>query len=427
MLSLRIPEISATSGDMNDGVFIGSINSINPTAVLMGESLVTISQVLRKAVTSSGATWQDFTTAATDATTGDFSPFGAVSDMSAGDAFYFRTLDNVDVHSLYVQIATAGVGSWTLGLQEWNTATESWEDVTGLVDNSNGFKAGVGVYQISYTGGAEGLVRLDDVSSKYIWHRLVLKTFTSASTAPVLSRIWTADNVLKYKNITTAHISTDFSSLPSEILPRINDCLIMVYPNLALGEDVVITRSASTNYTTTMYYLASDNTYKLLTGVSDESNMYQISASVTERKRRWTMPTDWVSKSITDKDGTVWTGYIACMRITAISVEGPVAPAQVNCKVRAFGNANTDGVQIFTATTVKAVSIPRIGLPSTTATVIQLLNLTTGQGSSLTIPANTISSLNADITDIVYAVNDKLGMAYQSGNILKDVEIILQT
>lgn len=426
MINLHIPEISNTAGINSDGVFVGSINQVNPIAVLMGETLVTISQVLRKAVTASGATWQDFTTAATDATTSDFAPFGAASDMSVGDAFYFRTLNNEDVHSIYIQLATAGIGNWNLKLQEWNTTTEAWEDVTGLVDNSNGLKASAGIYQISYTSGAEGNVRLDDTSPKYIWHRLVLKTFTSATTAPILSRIWTANDVLKYRDVTVAHTSTNFSSLPSEILPRINDCLIMVYPNLTMGEDIVITRSASMNYTTTMFYLASDNVYKTLSGVSDESNMYQIAASTTERKRRWTMPSDWVSKSITDKDGVVHTGYIVCMRITAVSVEGPVAPPQITCKVRCFGENNTDGVKMFSSTTVKAVSISRIGIPTTTATVIQLLNLTTGKGSSLTIPANTVSSLNVDIDDITYAINDKLGISFLSGGTIKDCEVLLQ-
>lgn len=91
MISLQISEISASAGINNDGIFIGSVNPVNPAAVLMGETLVSISQVLRKAVTATGATWQDFTTEATNATTGDFSPFGTASDMSTGDAFYFRT------------------------------------------------------------------------------------------------------------------------------------------------------------------------------------------------------------------------------------------------------------------------------------------------------------------------------------------------
>lgn len=60
MISLRIPEISASAGDLSDGVFVGTINPVNPTAVLLGETLVAISQVLRKAVTASAgyAAWK---------------------------------------------------------------------------------------------------------------------------------------------------------------------------------------------------------------------------------------------------------------------------------------------------------------------------------------------------------------------------------
>lgn len=133
-----IPAISPTAGDLNDGSLIGSINQSNPTAVLMGESLISIAQVLRKDITLTGSTLTDVTTAATDSTTGDFNPFGTSATMSLGDAFYFRTLNNIDTHVLYAQVSTQGVGTWTMSLQEWNATTDQWETVTGLLDTSSG-------------------------------------------------------------------------------------------------------------------------------------------------------------------------------------------------------------------------------------------------------------------------------------------------
>lgn len=423
MFSLSIPILGPTAGPGNDGVVVGSVAQSTPTAVLLGESLVSIAQVLRKDITATGTTWADLTIAATDATTGDFSPFGAVANMSLGDSSYVRTLNDEDTHHFYAQIAVPGVGTWTMGLQEWNETTDTWETVTGLVDASNGFKAAVGVHKLSYTSGAEGRVRLDDASPKYVWHRFTLTAFTSATTAPVLSRIWSAKDTLSYKNVTTAHTSTDFSSLPADILPRIGDCLLTVHPGPSYGEDSIITRSASANYTTEQHYLATDNTYKPLADVSDETNMYRVAPSATERKARWTAPSDWSSKSITDKDGVVHTGFITCMRITAIATEGPVQPPQVNCKTRSFGDANTTGIEVYTATSIKAVSISRIGMPSATAVVAQLLNMSTGKGSSFTIPANA-TSVNVDIADLPLAIGNRWGLSHVSGGTIQDVSML---
>lgn len=151
MFNQQIPLLGATAGPGNDGVVIGSVEQSVPTAVLLGESLVTIAQVLRKDITATGAIWANLTTVATDALTGDFQPFGAVANMSVGDSFYVRTLNDEDTHHFYAQIATPGVGTWSLSLEEWNETTDAWEAVTGLVDDSNGFRAAAGVHKISYT------------------------------------------------------------------------------------------------------------------------------------------------------------------------------------------------------------------------------------------------------------------------------------
>lgn len=86
MFNFIIPEISQTAGVLNDGSLIGAISQSNPTAVLMGESLIIISQVLRKDVTTTGSTFTDVTTAATDATTGDFNPFGTNAEPAFSSA-----------------------------------------------------------------------------------------------------------------------------------------------------------------------------------------------------------------------------------------------------------------------------------------------------------------------------------------------------
>lgn len=67
MFSLSIPILGPTAGPGNDGVVVGTVAQSTPTAVLLGESLVSIAQVLRKDITATGTTWADLTIAATDA------------------------------------------------------------------------------------------------------------------------------------------------------------------------------------------------------------------------------------------------------------------------------------------------------------------------------------------------------------------------
>lgn len=424
MITHFLPLISSTAGDLSDGSIIGSVNQSNPVAVLMGESLINIAQVLVKDVTPTGSTLTDVTTAATNATTGDFNPFGSVSTMSLGDAFYFRTANNVDTHVFYAQISTAGVGTWTMDVQEYNTTTDAWQSVAGLVDASNGFRAGVGTYKISYTSGAEGLVRLDDSSPKYDWHKVVLTGFTSASTAPVLSRIWCADTSVSYRNLTTAYTTGNYSSVPAEMLPRIGDCLQFVCPGITMGLDVTVAAAESSNFTTRWEYINASGVSVALSGVSDPSNGFTVTGA---NNIRWSVPSDWGQQSVTDSNNNVQTGYIVCKRITAIGTEGPVAPVHATSFVRSFGNATTSGVQVFSATTIKAVTIGEpLTITGTGAVTLNLSNLTTGTSSSIAIPATPTWPLNIDTPDLVLAVNDKYGLFYASGSrSFNSVELIL--
>lgn len=424
MITHFLPLISSTSGSLNDGSILGEVSQSNPTAVLMGESLVTIAQVLVKDVTATGSTLTDVTTAATNATTGDFNPFGSLSTMSLGDAFYFRTPAGVDTHVFYAQVPTAGVGTWTMDVQEYNTTTDAWQSVTGLVDNSNGFKAGTGVYKISYTSGTEGLVRLDDSSPKYVWHKVVLTAFTSASVAPVLSRIWAADTAVSYRNLTVPYTTGVFTTIPAEMLPRIGDCLQFVCPGITMGLDVVVATAESSNFTGQWQYINASGAYVALSGVSDPSNGLTTTGT---HNIRWTVPADWGVQSITDSNNNVQTGYILCKRITAIGTEGPVAPVHATSFVRSFGASTTSGIQVFSATTIRAVTLGEpLTITGTGAVSLNLSNLTTGTSVAIAIPASPTWPLNIDTVDLALAANDKYGLFYASGTrSFNSVEMIL--
>lgn len=46
MITLLLANIGPTSGEMEDGFFIGGVNKSNPVAVLMGDSLVNIEPIV---------------------------------------------------------------------------------------------------------------------------------------------------------------------------------------------------------------------------------------------------------------------------------------------------------------------------------------------------------------------------------------------
>lgn len=432
MLDLQIPIFSSVAGDSNDGIVVGKISQSSMVAVLSGSALVSIAQVLRKDVTSTGVLWTDVTTAATDAVTGDFSPFGTTTTMSNGDAFYVRTTNDVDTHAIYAQISTAGAGSWGMTVKEWNELTSTWEIVTGLVDTSNAFRNATGVYKISYTSGAEGRIRLDDTSPIYKWHKIELINFVSATTAPVLSRIWMADTAIKLTNVTASYTSSpaDFSSLPSEELPVIGNYNLIVHPGIPIGEEVTITTPRSANYSCIWEYLATDGTYKSITITSDPSNNYTAIAGTY--KIRWTPASDWTSKTVTDSNNSSYTGWVLRCRITAITTEGPVTPPHIQAKSRSLGAGLAEGVYHYVAKTYSGISLFEAGVPSASTVSINILNSDTGATQTVTIPINTSSSVNLASGRIDFTTNLSIGvgqsllMMHSGGGTLQDVKMKMQ-
>ena len=423
--STNIAELSARAGQAGDGVVRGRITPQIPIAYLYGSSLITISQVLKKDITPTGLTWVDVTTAATDSITGDFTPFGSISTMSNGDAFYFRTQNDVDTHIIYAQIDVAGVGSWDLSAKEWSVAQDAWVEVTGLVDASNSFRNGPGVYRISYTSGSEGKVRLDDTHPTYVWHKIELINFVSVSVAPVLSRIWTADSAMSLTDITSVETST-FAALPAEELPAVGNYSVLIHPGPPIGRNDTITRSRSTNYTCIYEYLATNGSWKPIPSIIDQSNDWKAAPGIYQT--RWSLPNDWTSNSITDNAGVAHVGWVERCRIITVILEGPVLPPQAISRSVSFGSNNAEGVYHQTTTTYTALTYD-LAVPSSTDVNISLYAASTGNGSTVIIPANSRSSsslsngrLNCSIT---IAAGDGLIISHGGGGIIQDMEVRL--
>lgn len=203
MFSRRFPELSATCGQRGDGIPLGAVDDSELVAAVLVDKIIPIEKVLREDVTPTGRTLVDITTAATDVAAGDFQPFGTLATMGLDDAFYFYVPDGKECDTMHVAIATPGVGTWTIGLQEWDTAAESWLDMPISLDDSNAFRAAVGVHKIKWTHTKNGMLKLHHTdAAKHAWHRLYIKTFTSASTAPVLSRLWAEAVVVNRQDMT---------------------------------------------------------------------------------------------------------------------------------------------------------------------------------------------------------------------------------
>ena len=389
---LSIPVISPTSGPNQDGLLLGRINSSDLVAAALVAKVIPIQAVKREDLTATGSAMVDVTTAATDAAAGDFQPFGTTAQMSLGDSFYFYVADGKECDKLHVQIATPGVGTYTIGIQEWDATAEAWVDMADTVDNSNNFKAAAGVYIISWTHSKKGALKLHHTdTAKHVWHRVYLKTFTSASTAPVISRLWAEDVNVVYTDMTAQANSGNWTGFASEFLPTVNAYSIWVHPGPPMGSDVNVTTAAPTAYTTTREYYATDGVWKPVPNFVDPSNDYRVTGT---HRIRWSRPADWTSKSLTI-DGTTLTGWVERRRIVAISTPGPVMLHQTQTDSRALGAANAQGIRVG-AGTYNYVTFSAGANTATVVTVVELINVDTGAGSTISIPVEVTEA--SDIT-----------------------------
>ena len=429
MINLNLSFVSPSAGRNNDGVLRGRINPSQFIASFLASKIIPVMQVLREDISTNGTTLVDVTTAATDSTANDFAPFNTTVTMSDGDSFYFRTQNDADVQSFFVQVATQGVGTWSIDVQEWNTTTEAWESVAGLVDGSNGFRNALGVYRISYSSGAEGKVRLTaNQSTKFLWHRVVLKNPTVITTAPILSRIWVLGKVFNFTDISSATNSSNWVVLPTEILPVVNDFYcIFVHPGPPIGMDANVVQAESANFTTTKQYLASDNSWKSIPDLVDPSNMFH---TLGNAKIRWSRPSDWTSMTQTI-NGVAYTGYFERCIVTAIAVQGAVAPARISASSRALGEGNAIGI-VLTAQTLNYATFTIGSNNATVGTVFSLMNAESGKTSTMTIPITVDESADVSTgkitlsTPLVFAEGESLIVICSSGGALVACEMRLQ-
>lgn len=437
MINLIIPEISPTAGVNSDGVVLGSVSESDFIAALTDVPISDVVYALRKDVTGTTFTFTNISTPAGDDTTSDFLPWGTTAQMTAGDEL-FIACDHAKAE-LFFKIDTPGVWDGSIQIRYSSNGQTANTILQNVVDGTNGFRASAGIYSVTFTIPTD-IVAFSpvpgDIASRQ-WF-VIKPTITGVTTAPILSRVWVRHSdttVVDLSSLINEDIITQGQGHghPPDIFPTIDSSVYYAFPNPAYGMERDIYLKAGNTRTRVVEYLATDNTWKTLPGWTDPSNDYTNGPSPqavnpTRYSVRWTMPSDWLAKakSFTTNSGTVsYTGYWIRERTTAVSQFGPMIVTVANISARQFGNMNTTGVELRQSMSVLGITVLNATTPNTTDSVCQIANMTTGQASSFTIPANPVFPVNVDTVDIAFTAGQRLGVICNSGGTLQNAQITL--
>lgn len=277
--NILIPVVSATAGDNADGSLIGSALESNFAGAFTDVRLAAAVTAYRKDVAGSSFTFADLSTPLNEDTVSDAAPFGTNAQMSAGDKFYI-SCSNV-IKALYFQVATAGVWSGTMAFKCSTDGLTANHTITAVVDDSNGFRAGTGVYKLTPTLPAN-IVAFSPVPGDVPSMRWIVfePSVTSVTTAPVLTRAWLEheDGSITYINLSSninSDLITDGSGHPPNFFPTVGSSTFYAFADKPKGMVRKVFQRAADVRTRVIEYLASDNTWKTLTGWTDPSNDFK--------------------------------------------------------------------------------------------------------------------------------------------------------
>lgn len=445
MFSQRIPVISGTAGTLNDGVFLGQVNKSPLVKLLRSIKVSSELHVIRKDTAGTSYSFVDISAEAVSDSASSFAPFGDDTTFSGNDTLYV-TNGGYPISSLYFDIDVPGV---------WNgTGIEVWDSTDGITanrqrtiinDSSNGLRGTVGVHRVQIAEEEIPNVEFSpvptDITSRK-WYVVKLAGVTGTTTAPLCKRMWfehdhsdgTPEEWIDFTEDINSIEGDGYIRNPLFAFPVVGGGEVMVFSNVTYGIDITISRSIATGtHEFTQEYLASDNTWKLLT-VVDTSNGYEsgpatlVGDSGEEFTMRWVPPADWVSKTVDyliagDIAESV-TGFMMRQRISAVPTYGPVLLPLVRSKSRSFGLGNVEGVQHFSPTVYKGICIANIG-GITADTVITVNNLTKGISRTVEVLTTDTLPLNIDFDDLAFRANDLLGMSWSSGGTITDAQIFL--
>jgi len=413
---------------------------VTPALIDTNEEILYISDITYPdGVTTSNlegtiATYIDVSSIVPDATV--VQPFGSVATMDVGDALFLHPFlaTAVTAYSrIYVDVSTAGVGTWAISIKRYNATTDFWETQTITTDNTNAFRT-AGVNYIEFTSTVHGATRLQQSDSvKNYWTKIELVSLTSVTTAPAIDAIWTktSGTGINIFGTVTAGLLTIFSS---NVFVSGSSYFLATSDTAPVGWNVVSKNADDFPVTYKWQYYNSSSVWTDLTTVRDETGGFDT--AVTNAEIRWAIPTDWTSMTLTltsDDTGTTVTrtGYLHRMIPVSPSTSVVQVVGEAVINFVKLGSANSSGIPL-NAGTIDYLTYEIYGTTSTSDVVLGLTNSTTGTMSTATIAANRSSSFDdtnhkLDITNLALADNDELMVFHLSGGNLSDIELRLHT
>jgi hypothetical protein len=102
-----------------------------------------------------------------------------------GDGYYFGF--GATFNQVRVNVGTNGVATWTITWKYWNGST--WANLSGVTDGSNGWTAGTGNRDITFTIPGDWATTTVAGTTAY-WVKAEITAFTSMSTRPLGTQAW---------------------------------------------------------------------------------------------------------------------------------------------------------------------------------------------------------------------------------------------
>lgn len=249
---------------------------------------------------------------------------------------------------------------------------------------------------------------------------------------PKISNLILIRKNLRYDDHTTS-ANGDMAVAPAEgtHYPWTASAKIWGFPNIAYGMEVYMHLASTSVITDVHEYLASDNTWKTLSGWVNDTNDFTVGPAnlgdpVQKLPIRWTPPADWAKKSKTftlDNGSTVTIeAYWIQMRTLTVTSYGPKINPRFRLRARQFGNQNTTGVQALTQEVIRGIRFYGATIVNTTEISGNIINMSTGAFVPFTIPANPTFPLNVDITDLTIPTGERYGIMITVGGTLRNAQ-----
>lgn len=434
-MAKRYPVSSLTSGALNDGALEGQINESLHNAVLSNVQIADSRYLLR--MDYDVGQFADLSTLINSQVV---FPWGTTATMTTGDGFLIACNDDID--SIFLNITTVGVGTWT-ALQLFDSTNGSTfnREITGFTDNTNALKSSGWRDIVVPSSFVDGRVSfspspvLGVASRKWILIKPV-GTFT-VTTAPQISAavVRHIDTAIKWINLTTfSNGSLTVAPTGVQFHPTVGSVVAYFFDGLPVGwERYVFQQQANARTRVLRYATNTDGTsFSDLQNAVDASNDFTVTPSTQPQKFsvRWTPPSDAVKVTRTftltdDTTFTVTSKYMVIIETTAITSIAPINPTLSRVRAKQLGDAGTSGV-LTSPKTIKRVTLKRHGSAVGTGAInYQIYNFTKEQSVTLSFPDNDANlEQNYDVVDLNFSDGDKRGLYHASGSrVINDLEV----